>query len=390
MAGAIELGEESRTLWEIDLLLRAVPGARSAPLPLARLLELEAAALRDAHRTAHPGAAYLVRGSRVRPGQSTATDEEILAAPLSEEEALTCMARWHWFEDVPAMQSHANELVDPRFEAACDAIVDGDAGALRALVAEDPSLVRARSRFAHHQTLLQHVAANGIENSRQWQSPPNAVEIATVLLDAGAEPDAACDSYGGESTAMTLLVSSAHPAAAGVQCDLVETLCRAGARPNGPGDDGMPLWSAIVAWYPRAAEALVRCGARVDNLLFAAAVGDLDLVASHFDEAGRPLEDRAYSFGSARALARPRAPEKALRPEHMVEYALHWAAAFRHRSVVELLLDKHPDIRVREPMWNNTLLDGATHGGDPEILRLVEPLFAEDRGGSSPDIAPRE
>lgn len=378
MAIAAELGEESRTLREIDLLLRGVPGARTEALPLVRLLEREAKALLDAHRTAHPGAAYLIRGSKYRPGESEATDAEILAAALSEEQAFACMIRWHWFEDLSDMRPHATEIVDPQFEAACDAIVEGDAGALRSLLAENASLVQARSRFAHHQTLLQHVAANGVENSRQWQSPSNAVEIARIVLDAGAEPDATCDSYGGNSTAMTLLVSSAHPAAAGVQSDLVEILCGAGAKPNGPDDDGMPLWSAIVAWYPRAAEALVRCGARVDNLLFAAAVGDLALVKSYFDEAGRSLPDRAYSWGSARAMAQPRSPENTLHPERMLEYALHWAAAFRRRSVVEFLLAKHPDLQVREPIWNNTILDGAVYGGDPDIISIIKPLFGEN------------
>lgn len=377
MAIAAMLGEEGKTLREIDLLLRGVPGARTEALPLARLLEREAKTLLDAHRTAHPGAAYLIRGSKYRPGKSEATDAEVLGAALSEEQAFASMVRWHWFEDLPDMQRHATEIVNPQFEMACDAIVEGDAGALRALLAEDASLVRARSRFAHHQTLLQHVAANGIENSRQWQSPSNAGEIARILLDAGAEPDATCDSYGGNSTAMTLLVSSAHPAGAGVQGELVEILCGAGAKPNGPDDDGMPLWSAIVAWYPRAAEALVRCGARVDNLLFAAAVGDLTLVKSYFDKGGRPLPERAYSWGSARAMAGSRSPEKTLHPERMLEYALHWAAAFRRRSVVEFLLARHPDLRVKEPIWNNTILDGAKYGGDPDIIRIITPLFGE-------------
>ena len=382
MAAVAELGEESRTLREIDLLLRGVPGARTEALPLVRLLEREAKLLLDAHRTARLGAAYLIRGSKYRREESEATDAEILAAALSEDEAFTCIVRWHWFEDLSEMRPHATEIVDPHFEAACDAIVEGDADALRLLLAKDPSLVRAHSRFAHHQTLLQHVAANGVENSRQWQSPSNAVQIARILLDAGAEPDATCDSYGGNSTAMTLLVSSAGPAAAGVQSDLVETLCGAGANPNGPDDDGMPLWSAIAAWYPRAAEALVRCGACVDNLLFAAAVGDLALVKSYFDEAGRPLQDRAYSWGSASATARPRPPERTLHSEHMIEYALHWAAAFRRRSVVEFLLTRHPDLQVREPTWNNTILDSAVYGGDPDIISVIKPLFGERARGT--------
>jgi hypothetical protein len=370
-----QLGPESRALREIDVFLRGVRGARTEALPLERLIEREARALVDAHRAGHPAAANLVGGSKYRKGQSEVTEAQVLATPLSEQEAFNCMVGWHWFDDVADMRRHAGEIVDPRFESACDAIVDGDTEALRSLLTVDPSLVKARSRFAHHQTLLQHVAANGIENSRQWQSPPNAVEIAEILLDAGSEPDATCDSYGGNNTAMNLLVSSGHPATAGVQGDLVEALCRAGAKPNGPNDDGMPLWTAISSWYPRAAEALVRCGARVDNLLFAAAVGDLDRVRSYFDAAGRPLADRAYSWGAASALGQSRSPQKALHPEHMVEYALHWAAASRRRPVVEFLLARQPDLQVREPTWNNTILETATYGDDPVIVGIIKPLF---------------
>ena len=170
MAAVAELGEESRTLREIDLLLRGVPGARTEALPLVRLLEREAKVLLDAHRSARLGAAYLIRGSKYRHEESEATDAEILAAALSEDEAFTCIVRWHWFEDLSEMRPHATEIVDPHFEAACDAIVEGDADALRLLLAKDPSLVRAHSRFAHHQTLLQHVAANGIENNDPRQS----------------------------------------------------------------------------------------------------------------------------------------------------------------------------------------------------------------------------
>ena len=45
-------------------------------------------------------------------------------------------------------------------------------------------------------TLLHYVGANGVEGYRQ-QSPPNAVAIARLLLDAGAEVDAFAGMYGG-------------------------------------------------------------------------------------------------------------------------------------------------------------------------------------------------
>lgn len=68
----------------------------------------------------------------------------------------------------------------------------------------------------HRATLLHYVAANGVEGYRQ-RTPPDVVEIAGILLQAGAEPDALADMYGAECTTMTMLVSSRPPANAGLQ-----------------------------------------------------------------------------------------------------------------------------------------------------------------------------
>jgi hypothetical protein len=181
------------------------------------------------------------------------------------------VARDHGYTSWAAAGKHSSDLVDGRFEAAADSIQWGDIAALQKLLDQDPALVRARSPFAHHATLLHHVAANGIEVERQLQTPPNAVEIALLLLQRGSEPDSVCDTYGGKGfqTTLYLLVSSIVPAIAGVQAQLVEELCRSGAAANGPGDDGDPLWTAITFGYTDAAEALVGCGARSITLCLA-------------------------------------------------------------------------------------------------------------------------
>src|SRR6185436_7211293 len=105
-----------------------------------------------------------------------------------------------------------------RFETAVEAVVDGEVAALERLLRADPGLVRARSSRVthsdppeHRSTLLHYVASNGVEGHRQ-RSPKNAVAVATMLLEAGAEPDALSFAYGGECTTMTLLVSSTPPA----------------------------------------------------------------------------------------------------------------------------------------------------------------------------------
>jgi ankyrin repeat protein len=224
-----------------------------------------------------------------------------------------------------------------------------------------------RSPFPHRQTLLHHVAANGIEVERQIQSPANAVDVLRLLLDRGADPDATCDSYGGGNGATTLclLVSSAWPAAAGVQAALVKTLCRSGARVDGIDDDGLPLWTAILSGYTAAAEALARCGARVDNLCFAAALGDLDAVRGYFDADGHLRRDVA-------PVQRIGTHGPKLAPDRIVEYALIWAAAHDRRRVVEYLLTKNPDLRVTEPRFHATALGMARHRENHETVVMLE------------------
>jgi hypothetical protein len=210
------------------------------------------------------------------------------------------IARDHRFADWPATREHAAEPVDLRFEAAADAIQWGELDALRARLDAMPELVWMRSPFPHRATLLHHVAANGIEVERQLQSPANAVQITRLLLERGAEPDAICTVYGEHDTTMGLLVSSSVPAAAGVQALLVEDLCAHGARVDGLDDDGAPLRTAITFGYTEAAEALARCGARVDNLVFAAALGDLGATKRYW------MRATARIRGSSWPSSRPR------------------------------------------------------------------------------------
>ncbi len=294
-----------------------------------------------------------------------ATPDELLASPLTLEVARDAIARDHRYADWASAQAHADDLLDAGFEAACDAIEWGEVDALRTLLDARPELVRARSPFPHNAMLLHHVAANGIEVERQLQSPQNAVDIARLLLERGADPDAVCDAYSGRDTTLTLLVSSAHPASAGVQAPLVEELCRGGARVDGLDDDGAPLFTALTSGYTKAAEALVRCGARVDNLVFAAADGRLDAVQGYFDADGTLMPDRAW--GTIRA-----APGGSrLDPDRLVDYALIWAALHGRRAVVEFLLAKRPDLDVTEPFFNSTAYGAARHGRHEEIAALL-------------------
>ena len=109
------------------------------------------------------------------------------------------------------------------------------------------------------------------------EDTPNAVEIARALLQAGAEPDALADMYGVECTTMSMLVSSDHPAKAGLQVALVELLLDFGAAIEGQGTRkwGAPLFTALAFGMSEAAQALAKRGARVD-LPEAAGLGLMD------------------------------------------------------------------------------------------------------------------
>ena len=153
---------------------------------------------------------------------------------------------------------------------------------LESLVRQHPDLVRAHSAREHRATLLHYVAANGVEDYRQ-RTPKNAVAVARFLLESGAEVDALASTYGNDwwQTTMNLLVSSAHPAIAGLQSALVDVLVDFGAAVNGLKDDETPLFTALDFGYIAPAETLVRRGARVDNVVTAAAMGRLDLVRAY-------------------------------------------------------------------------------------------------------------
>jgi ankyrin repeat protein len=221
--------------------------------------------------------------------------------------------------------------------------------------------------------------ANGIETSRQWQSPKNAVEIARILIDAGSEVDVTCDAYGG-CTAMGLLVSSAHPAEAGVQVALVETLLDAGAAIDGVATDkGTPIETALVFGYPDAADALARRGARIDDVLVAAGLGRADLARSLAEKPGARL-DQAFRVASMlgrteAALAVLDKGADPIKQDAEGFTGLHWAAFFGHLETVEALLDR-ANVRAAlevKNVYGGTVLD-ATVWAARNVKRQIDRL----------------
>jgi hypothetical protein len=251
------------------------------------------------------------------------------------------------------------------FEAAVDAVVSGDLATLKTLVGVRPDLVHEHSAREHHATLLHYVAANGVEDYRQ-RTPPNAVEIARFLLDSGAKADALADTYGRDhwQTTMNLLVSSAHPAGAGLMSPLVELLLDYGAAINGVKDDESPMLTAIDFGYIEAAETLARRGARVDNVLTAAALGRLDLVR-------RFVVDKDTLAPGVPLLA-PAWRDVPQDPKWHIESALLHACQYERVDVARFLLDLGVDFAAADGHKMTALHHAAAHG----LVDLARDLIA--------------
>jgi hypothetical protein len=265
-----------------------------------------------------------------------------------------------------------------RFEAAVEAVIDGDVELLGTLLQEDPTLATAHSPRDHRATLLHYVAANGVEDERQ-RTPPSAVEIARLLVDSGADPNSTAEFYGGGpgSTALVALVSSGHPYDAGLQEELVEVFCSAPeAMPDGLEGDGYPMATAFAFFYPGAAAALAACGAAVDNIAHAAGIGRLDLVRSFLSEGGSAaVEDSA---GGSLTLRSDHGPYRGCYdfrledPKLIVELALVHAGLGGHLEVVEFLHQRGVDLNGG-PHSNETALHLAAFRNHMPVVRyLVE------------------
>lgn len=288
--------------------------------------------------------------------------------------------------------------MEHKFESAVDAIVSGDVVTLKELLLDDPSLVRARSSKDHKATLLHYIAANGVENERQ-NTPANAVEIAQTLIETGAEVDALSEIYDGgtQSTTLNLLLTSAHPAKAGVMMDLVVALCNAKAAANGVADDGSPLDAAVAFMYPsqflkhqyqaakQSIAALVQYGARLANPYAATAMGNLNFVRDYFQgetESEKQRERLTKAFIYACMCGHLEIVEFLLGKGLDInascskrQTGLHLAAGCGHEMVARFLVEHGADTTHPDNQYQKTPLEWAEYFEEKAVetyLRNVE------------------
>ena len=298
------------------------------------------------------------------------------------------IARALGFASWPKLAAHVQDLTakgtaTTLFETAVDAIVGGDVAGLRRVLREHPDLARARSTRDHRATLLHYVSANGVESYRQ-KSPKNAPEITRLLLDAGAEVDAACDVYGGGATTLGLTATSEPPRVAGVQLAIIDVLLAHGARLEGDpvaGNRHSAVLGCLANGQLDAARYLADRGASLD-VESAAGVGRLDLLHQLWDpsidapDSERVASGFAYACGYGHVDVVEFLLDRGVKPDRMLRLygeghtGLHIAAYHAHVEVMRVLLAHGAPVNVDDATWHTPPIVWALQGwGDTDAPR---------------------
>ncbi|WP_276482938.1 ankyrin repeat domain-containing protein [Paraflavitalea pollutisoli] len=305
------------------------------------------------------------------PGWWRLSPQEFLQKRVDRTAIANTVAWYYAFDTWTALETWVTAVLPSgsetaQFEAAADAVVQGDTDTLRAIIATNPAIVHTRSMRAHHAQLLHYAGANGVENYRQI-SPSNITTITQLLLVAGADVDALADMYGG-STTLGLVATSIHPAQAGVLIPLLDLLLTAGAtidHPQASGNGQGVVLGCLHNGRPEAAHYLAGRGALL-NLEAASGVGRLDRVQAFFTTPGQLAEGATLhqlQLGFSWACAYDHAPvveyllQQGALPDAYTHGlpGLHWAIIGNHPEVIELLVSRGTSMATRNHYGGNAI-----------------------------------
>ena len=288
------------------------------------------------------------------------------------------LSTWHDLETFARKAATDPEV--QRFETAVEAVVGGDIDLLQRMLREHPDLVRARSARRHRATLLHYIGANGVENVRQ-KTPDNALAIAKLLLDSGAEADALAGMYDQLCTTMSMLVTSTHPAELGLQAPLAELLLDHGAELEGPGSEWRSsLMAALSFGYIHTARAMQRRGATL-YLNSAAGLGLVDDVRRLLPGSSPEVRHSALALAAqhgqtevVRILLDAGEDPSRYNPEgqHSHSTPLHQAVWAGHLDLVKLLVERGARLDLRDTVYEGTPLGWAEYGEKKEIAEYLK------------------
>ncbi len=306
------------------------------------------------------------------------SDAEIFDARLKLSDAQLAIAREAGFPSWARLKRHIEKptlvdqislphherIEDPVFRRAVDLIDAGDVAELRDWLGQHPKLAHQHVSFEgwnyfYNPTLLEFVAENPV---RRGTMPKNIVEIAKVILDAGAEPAAMNET-------LALVATGSVPHECRMQVPLINLLCERGADP-----DSAFLPTALHG-YVEALNALLDRGARM-NMPVAAALGMMKEVRKRFPGAS-PHERHlalalAAQYGQVEVVRRLLdAGEDPNRYNPLGGHShctpLHQAAGYGPIELVRLLVERGARLGLKDVLWRGTPADWAHHQGRTEI-----------------------
>jgi ankyrin repeat protein len=327
-----------------------------------------------------PQAAQRIR--EFHPRFKHAADAAIFDAKFSLADAQLTIARERGFTSWPKLKRRVEKpapaddlrlpfqerIQDAAFRRAVDLLDAGDVESLRSHLSAHPNLVRQRvvfegGNYFQNPSLLEFVAENPI---RHGELPANIVEVARLILDAGAKNDRTS-----LDETLSLVCSGRVPREFGVQIALIDLLCDYGADPN----RAMPYAHGEF----EAAGALLRRGARVD-LPAAAALGRVEDARRLLPSASPEYRHRALALSAqfghteiVHMLLDAGEDPSRYNPLgfHAHSTPLHQAALAGHEQTVSLLVERGARLDLKDTIWQGTPEGWASHGGKTEIANYL-------------------
>ncbi len=354
------------------------------PQPKLTHLKSQARNLLKAHASREPQAAQRIR--EFHPRFKAWTDAAIFGVRFSLSDAQFTIARERGFASWARLKRrveqptiadrldlpHHERIENLAFRQAVDLLDQGDVLNLRAHLNTYPHLVRARVTFEggnyfRHPTLLEFVAENPV---RRGTLPDNIVEVAKVILDAGAKEDQSA-----LNDALGLVSTGCVPRECRVQIPLIDLLCAYGAEPTSAA------LGALAHGELEAVDALLRNGARLD-LALAAGLGRVEEFQRFLPTSTEEERQRALALASqhghaeiVRLLLDRGCDPNRYNPVgfHAHSTPLHQAAARGNNEVVRLLVEygARPDMKDTTP-GQGTPASWARHQGHKDIEEYLQ------------------